>query len=314
MHSFRIRFKLAPIDAINIAAIEFNLPLANGTEVLLTTGARTEPIAKARELIAKRDGFATEDEARVEGEKVLHTLKLALAALRMGADFGNRSGGSFYYNVFLRRMEKDHGMRIVNDVHGLMTYTTNPPLGFAQPPSVSILRHMQQDRFQTAIALADKQSFVPTPRELLAFELYNASFFELTSAPRFICLVMAVEALLEPPLRSEKARAFVDRVLADLDDSGLDHEEKQSLLGSIKWLYCKSISATGRNLARERLPGRKYNGMRSDKFFNHCYDLRSKLVHGHGIRGDNSEVGQAAAYMEQFVADLLAGYRIGFDL
>lgn len=147
-----------------------------------------------------------------------------------------------------------------------------------------------------------------------ATALPEAAGVRMRREMKFLCLVMAVEALLEPPPRSADARGFIDQVLRDLSASDLADREKQSLAGSLRWLLKDSISSSGRLLARERLAGRLYDEMEPDKFFNLCYDLRSKLVHGHGVRGDDPIVGRTAATMELFVADLLAGYRIGFDL
>jgi hypothetical protein len=125
---------------------------------------------------------------------------------------------------------------------------------------------------------------------------------------------MAIEALLKPGDRRPEAREHVETLLAHTRDSEvLTPQEKSSMLGSLRWLLQESISLTGRQLALARLGERKYMNLPPGRFFGHCYDLRSQLVHGMGVRGDEAIVGTTAASLEVFVADLLAGFRIGFD-
>jgi hypothetical protein len=85
----------------------------------------------------------------------------------------------------------------------------------------------------------------------------------------------------------------------------LSAEEKRSLVGGLRELRRESISSAGRRLAAERLGERTYMEMPAAKFFAHCYDLRSRLVHGGEPRPSRQEVGSAAAALGVFVSELL---------
>ena len=87
---------------------------------------------------------------------------------------------------------------------------------------------------------------------------------------------------------------------ADLPDS-----EKSSLLGSLKWQRLQSIGQAGKAPAAT-LGDRIYMDMTPSKFFIHCYELRSRLVHGASSRPDRQELDASAAQLERFVAHLLS--------
>jgi hypothetical protein len=80
---------------------------------------------------------------------------------------------------------------------------------------------------------------------------------------------------------------------------------KSSLLGSLRWLRFQSIGQAGRALAAT-LGNRTYLDMTPSKFFAHCYDLRSRLVHRATSLPERREVDAAVPQLEQFVADLLS--------
>jgi hypothetical protein len=85
----------------------------------------------------------------------------------------------------------------------------------------------------------------------------------------------------------------------------LPASEKSSLLGSLQWLRRQSIRQAGKALAAT-LGERTYMDMTPPKFFAHCYDLRSTLVHGETPLPKRQEVDVSAAQLERFVADLLS--------
>ena len=120
-----------------------------------------------------------------------------------------------------------------------------------------------------------------TNRERLSLDLYNASFFEISPHARFLTLVMAVEALLEPEPRPDPVRAHVEELIRLTEMSGaLPQNQKESLCGSLRWLLNESIGQAGRRLAREHLGAKTYGGLSGPQLFTHVYTLRSNLVHG----------------------------------
>jgi hypothetical protein len=72
-------------------------------------------------------------------------------------------------------------------------------------------------------------------------------------------LMMAVETLIEPARRSDAVRAHVEQLIALTKEADLPNAEKDSVVGSLNWLFDESISQAGRRLAA-RLGSRNYMG------------------------------------------------------
>jgi hypothetical protein len=173
---------------------------------------------------------------------------------------------------------------------------------------------MQPDRFLRLFRRAYDLSWAPSERESLAFELYNESFFEKSPRARFLALVIAVEALLDPKPRGSTAAEHVQQLIDMTNASeNLTESERNSIVSSLRSLRNESIAHAGRTMAQSRLAPREYMGMSAQNFFRHCYALRSKMVHGAGVRDDEPVIGSTAASLQTFVADVLAGALVGFD-
>ena len=145
-------------------------------------------------------------------------------------------------------------------------------------------------------------------REWLALDLFNGSFFQESIDTRFLLLMMALEALIDQPKRSEAAIRFLDSVIQDiklLDD--VISDEKDSLVSSMAFLKKESIGQTGKKLVQIKLEGREYAGHSPEKFFSLCYRLRSQLVHGAVPYPTLDQVNSVVATLECFVSDLISG-------
>jgi hypothetical protein len=231
---------------------------------------------------------------------------LSLVRLRIGADFGIRTPKSAFTQAGLAMLEQQSNRRTLNDFHGLMVYEREPVPLFVSA-SADMVRGVQQEKFEEVFRYALLNSRQLTDRERVSIECFNASFFQNTVDTRFLLLMIAIEALLEPTERQEKAHKHVEQLI-DLTRKStlLTKDEKNSLLGSLKWLFRESIGKTGRDLAK-RLGNRTYSGRSPSSFFNYCYSLRSNLVHGNMPFPSRDEVSSVAATLEVFVSDLLSG-------
>ncbi|QDT17091.1 hypothetical protein CA12_32030 [Alienimonas californiensis] len=115
---------------------------------------------------------------------------------------------------------------------------------------------------------------------------------------------MAVEAILEPSERSDVVQSHVRSLISQTRESELPQDEKQSICGSLDWLFRDSIGRSGRKLAESLLAGKTYNGKAAGKFFEQCYSIRSKLVHeGNSGRGQKPE--ELITELNSFVRDLV---------
>ncbi len=208
------------------------------------------------------------------------------------------------------RVEQLSGQRTLNDFHGLMAYPcaitpsfvkTNFQLGYA----------VATESFESAMQAAIAAQIVLTERERLAFTLFNASFFRQTADSRFLLLAMAIEALIEPATRSAESSSHVEALIALTKSASLPRAERDSMIGTLKWLSKESITQAGKRLVLSRLGERQYNGQAAPAFFSRVYSERSNLVHGNLPYPSLSSVGALAATLEVFVSDLLTSPFIG---
>ena len=141
---------------------------------------------------------------------------------------------------------------------------------------------------------------------MIAFTLFNASFFQPTADTRFILLVMAIEALIEKTERQSDTVQLVESLIERTSRENIDQSEKDSLRGSLSSLKYESIGQAGKRLAVARLGSEsKYQDLEPRDFFARCYKVRSNLVHGSNPFPTFEEVGALAAPLEGFVSDLL---------
>ena len=304
-YSFRVRFLRSPTDTVQTEANEVALPDDSAPSPLRLHNPESDgAILSATQLALTGDGYASEEDAQRAGEMYQSALMVALARHRVGADFGLRTPKGFISDYGLAILQQNFGQRILNSAHGLMVYTTEPRPKFASVNG-SPVRGVDPERFSTVFSAAVAAKPELSDRETVAFACFNASFFRQSVDSRFLLLMMSIEALLELRPRSDAARAHVDSLIVQTKAAALSPNERASMLGALRWLSNESISQAGRNLCIERLGERVYKDLPSHKFFTHCYELRSALVHGSIPYPSFEKVANMVGHLEVFVADLL---------
>jgi hypothetical protein len=167
---------------------------------------------------------------------------------------------------------------------------------------------MPEARFCKVFQRAAESPVPLSDRDRLSHQLFHASFFQTSEDARFLLLVMAIEALIESPLRSAAELGHVDAWIKSTADAvGLPKIDKKSLLISLGWLRHQSIGRAGSELARARLGDRRYDGLSAVRFFRRCYELRSRLVHASPPVPSLTKIGAVVHQLEVFVSDLLSG-------
>jgi hypothetical protein len=248
--------------------------------------------------------FDSEAEAMEAGTRWRCILTRAFAGLNIGADFGERAVTGAFTEFGLRELTEQHGGRFLNDAHGLMAFECEPWPRFASASAeVSVGR--PEAAVLEAVANAVGEATTMSDRDRLAYDLYSASFSQPSADARFVMLMMAVETLLNPRARPPDVVEHVEGLIAATRQSDLPKNEKDSLVGSLRYQLLQSIGQAGRELAT-RLGDRQYMGDDPPRFFGKCYDLRSRLVHGGYPRPSRGDVDQHAAELELFVANLLS--------
>jgi len=307
-YAFRVRFTLGRRVRIQSDADELTLTdEANGAEsVRLRPRNRDVGFGDADDLVLAGEAYEGEEAAEEAAGRWVARLQSAFARLNIGADFGGRAPTGVFTDAGLRWLEEMTGEgRVLNDVHGIMVFESEPLPKFAST-GVTAVVGKPGDRVVEMVQAAARLNIAMTERERLAYDLYSASFSESSADARFVTLMMAAETLIEPQPRSEAVAAHVRELVSATQTSSLRREEVESVVGSLRWLYNESVGQAGRRLAQS-LGDRRYADEEPQRFFTRCYDLRSKLVHGQYPRPERGDVDQRAATLEVFVSDLLAG-------
>jgi hypothetical protein len=312
-YTFRIRFNRAPATTILTDAPEIQLPAPEAGVSLALRATSGKPLQEDETWALVGEGYKSDKDAWEAGSRIQDILVLTLAKLRIGANFGNRTPihGQFITTQFTpeglqhtQQLLKDE--RHLNDEPGLSVYLSYPkPKFVAYAPLGAIAKN--PDNVENTFIYGLKQGRPLTDRERIAFELFFASFFQSSADVRFLLLVMAVEALIEPQLKSKEALGYIDELITQIKSSDIAEPEKASLIGSLNnYVRYQSIGQSGKRLTEHILGNALYDGKPAPKFFSDCYALRSALVHGHGKTPPPlEEISRIGAPLEELVADLL---------
>ncbi|MES2500378.1 MAG: hypothetical protein V4570_07575 [Pseudomonadota bacterium] len=310
-YSFRIRFNRSPTDTIQSEANKLVLPNKH-LMPLVTIYARQDnlEIRNSDQMAVISSGYASAKEAEVAGFETRKALTIALSRTRVGADFGSRAAKGMFTEEGLKWVEQEIKQRALNNTHGLMVYETWPKPRFVSS-NAQMTRGTKPESFISAYKKALDASPAISQRDELSYVLFNASFFQPTADSRFLLLIMAIEALIEPELRSNESVTHINSLIQKTKNAELPDQEKISIVGSLEWLKSESINQAGRRLVSERLGNRMYIEMSAKKFFTHCYQVRSNFVHGNLPIPTLDEISALSATLEVFVSELLTIPLIG---
>jgi hypothetical protein len=305
---FRVRFRLPHGRVLNSEeqSLDVRLPSASGPYVLAAVSG--ESLKESQWLLIKDvgDGFATEDEAAEAGRHVKNAVMWWGAKVRVGVDVGDNTTDAVVTQYYIDQVREEQGIRLLNELHGLQVYEEDPELPtqfVASSVEAKLLKGIED--FEQYFREAVEMGLEFTERETLAFELYGLSHFESAERARFLTLVNAIESISENKARSPEAVKHVEKLIELTRDSGLPDSQVQSLVGSLNWLRQESISKTGRDFVDRFLGRREYGDKAAKQFFQHCYDVRSDLVHSGKPSDDTVALRTLVGELDRLVADLL---------
>ena len=187
-------------------------------------------------------------------------LVLTLARLRIGANFGNRAPihGQYIRTQFTpeglqhtQQLLKDE--RHLNDEPGLSVYLSDQkPKFIAFAPLVAIAKNPDNVKNTFVSGLTQGRPLIG--RERVAFDRFFASFFQSSAD---VPPSGAVEALIEPQLKSKEAVAYIDEFIAQIKCADIAEAEKASLIGSLNnYVRYESINQAGKRFAEHILGNR----------------------------------------------------------
>lgn len=308
-YTFRIRLNRSPRCTIQTDTSLIDLPVPEaGLSLSLRASTPKKSLKDAERWALIGGGFRSDGEAWEAAARVQDALLLALAKIRLGADFGDRAPKGALTADGIAYCEAQTKKRIMNDVHGISVYSADPKPSFFRWEARGV-RGINDNLFKDAFLEAIKQGLTLSDRERVSLSLFHASFFQPTEDSRFLLLVMAVEALIELLPKSLQAHQRIDEFMQQIRTSPLDSSEKESLLTSLCWMKKESIRQAGRRLVISRLGEKTYRDKPAAKFFSYVYDLRSKLVHGRPPEFE--EIHGVVGIMEVFVSELLTAPLMG---
>jgi hypothetical protein len=303
-YSFRVRVNRSPPCTLSSGAKDAVVFREGEVTVSLCSATPEKSINDAERWALIGSGFDSEAKARSSGERFQDALMLSLVGLRIGVDFGERTPQGFATEAGLADMERRLGNRVLNDLHGLMTFSSTPQPKFYSL-TVNGSRGVPIDKFYEVFRNVVSHNVRLDRKERISISLFNSSFFNPNADGRFLSLVMAIEVLIAPQPKSQDAIEFVQQFIDTINSSDLASAEKNSLAGSLEWLKQESIQQAGKTLVTARLGQRAYKGKSAKEFFTDVYNLRSRLVHGTDPFPSFEDVSSIAADVEVFVSDLL---------
>ncbi|OGP57861.1 MAG: hypothetical protein A2162_02265 [Deltaproteobacteria bacterium RBG_13_52_11b] len=307
-YAFRLRYTLSPRDTVNCFESSLKLPTTESDYEVKLKANSDKTIEASGSLVLHGAGWATPEEAEHFGHFYADVLARTCARLKLGVDFGDRAAkGGWLAKEVSDDFSQRTGRLMLTDVHGLMIYErTNPPVLHSSEP-VSLVQGINLDRF-----LSVYDSALGRPREIskeerTALLLFNASFFPNSPDGRFMLLMMGIEALMKKQEQPDKIKAIIRGFISAVDENpDLGTTERNDLKSILGNLLKESFRQAGRRLVEKKLGARKYKEMSAREFFEYCYDLRSKLVHGKVPLPSRDEVSVAAVKLEAMLSDLLS--------
>lgn len=259
-----------------------------------------QPIKDAVELALRGEGYATERQAEESGRRWVHAFQLGMLAEFMATDFDERGGpqGGFHPLMLDAMSSQFPGHRMYADEPGLLVIPAEPAPMFSRVRAEgTAVKNAAGIVHQTRLVHA--ANTILDARSLLACEMYSGSQFMPGEDSRFLMLMIAVEALIEPDLRPRNELRAIDGVLNHFESRELD-----SLRQTIEGLRTESIGSAGRRLAAT-LGDRQYDGRPAKRFFTDNYRARSALVHGNLDRPSIGTIRSLLGPLEHFVRDLV---------
>lgn len=306
-YSFRLRLELDNPGRIRIDEPETTLSAGNGQVVRLKT-SQGVPFTEASDIVVVGSGYRSEAEAEDDGHCWQSALVIGLAhnnvsaALRLRDSLGGFS--DFALDRFRSTFPPDGPAQIHNEVPGVQTFMTGRPAFFASG-SANVTVSPDPQRLFNSIRRARATGVQATPEQLLAFEMYNASFRTAAADVRLVCLTMAIEILIRQEPRSEAEQAVIREAIESARHLNIEPAARDSFIGSLSHLLDESITSAGRRLART-LGDLTYLGEPAETFFTRCYAMRSVLVHGGSGRPTKSDVDRRATSLGVYVGDLIS--------
>jgi hypothetical protein len=304
-YDFRIRFHFSGGNHINSEAENLLvLQASGGATISLRSGALGTPIKDHSRASLIGGPYPSAADAQAAAERTKRALLFWAVRNRIGIDLGGRQPRTRITPAGLQLFEEEVGGPVRADIHGIDVYEHIDGLKF-----VAINANASIGKAATTF-VAEVAAAVATPvflnaKQELAGEILSASYFDVSERSRFVTLITAVEALLDPQPRPAAAQQIVTKMIQIVEDGELDEGQRAAMIASLQRLKRESIGQAGRALAGRLLGGQVYDGKTPARFFSLCYGLRSSILHSAKLPVEITDFLGLCTTAHAFVCDLL---------
>ena len=213
---YRLSFKLPQRDHINFDGEDLEILRTTVARVRLRSGARGTPVKAHSQGAILGGSYASHEEARTAADRAREALLVWAVKNRTGIDLGDGRSRSVVTDYGKKMLEEQLGAPVRHAIHGTDVYEAKEGLVFVSlNAEAAVGRNV--DTFRSDVGSLIAKPLGLSEKQLLAAELYCASYFDLSFRSRFITLVTAVEAFLQPEARPEAVRYFLRDCQVRLD-------------------------------------------------------------------------------------------------
>lgn len=130
-YSFRIRINRSPTDTIQCAKNELSVSVADKRlSIILRARQDDLPIRDSDQLALVGSRYETENDANTAGSRLQDVLMVALARVRVGADFGHRAAKGMFTHDGLKWVSLNSVRHTHPPCHEAPPFATYPDLFF----------------------------------------------------------------------------------------------------------------------------------------------------------------------------------------
>ena len=233
-----------------------------------------------QDLALESGTFDSVEAAEAAGEKALAGLLLASVRQGFGLMIRARIPGGMITNYGKNMLAGGRFDRVYDDSYGLTVFEDTGRTGFAELSEARFLSNDPAERFVDTWSSAVTNAARWDERILVSYDLYASSRFESSSRARFLLLIMAIEALVEQPDRSESELALITRLLETITEAHLPKEQSAALLSGVGKLKRVSISYACRTYLAWSIAAKAVTDPGAADHFTMCYQIRGRIIHG----------------------------------
>jgi hypothetical protein len=223
---------------------------------------------------------------------------------RIGADYGFVGASGHVTRVGQKYVfGNGHKVQVIPEIPGLTVFPTEPAARFAIIGRPTVRGWTNAGLVVQALGIARGERKALDDRLRLACNIYGLASF-LSGEARFLSLVIALESLIVEARRPSDQIVMIDEIIEHVRQSSLASPSADSMMGALREMKRQSIRASGKELVGI-LEGSEYMGMPVRRFWDHIYDIRSRVSHG-GLDSHSSVLASTATpEVGKLVADLI---------